>query len=281
MNACKVFLYRCLHFILRHVAEIDFKVEKRLLQLTKQRIEYVECQIPGFRNKAPFFDSIEIITHAGGGMSGLSYLNCVEGMDYYFFGGNRVFEFDVQKSIDDKYVLSHSDINTISKEFLSGSIDYRFHPMSLQDVLDFMMEHDDVKVIFDCKFANLGLFAQCVKDYVQQEKVLSRIVIQVFKEQDIIDIRQVYDYRLLYVCMMNTDYMQVAKQCLTHGVGAISISEKALEERDGWNIFIDNNICVFAYTINTVDSYSYLKTKGITGVFSDFLLEKDVMGGGL
>ena len=274
----KIFLYRCLHFVLRHISAIDSKVEKRLVELTNEKHQCAECPLLAFPNKAPFFGDIKIITHAGGAMSGLTYLNCMQGLDFYYANGNRNFEFDVQKSIDDKYVLSHSDINDTLRDFLDEKIDYRFDPMSLYDVLDFMLEHDDVKVIFDCKFENLKLFAQCIKDYVQREQILSRIVIQIFKEQDIKAVREVYEFKLLYVCMMNTDYLQVAKECLTYGVGAISISEKAVQERKGWNVFIDKNICMFAYTVNSINSFDRLRAQGITGVFSDFLLEQDVAG---
>lgn len=276
MRKCKVFLYRCLHFGLRHIAALDNKIEKKLLEMTKRRFAPLETNLTTCTSKDPFFKEIRIITHAGGGLAGLDYLNCLEGLQYYYANGNRVFEFDVSKSIDDQYTLSHCDVHVPLEEFLNKKIDLRYSPMTLYSVLDFMIEHDDIQVLFDCKFKKLGLFAKTIKEYVKEKDVLSRVVIQVFEEQNIIDIKSVYDFKLLYVCMMNSDYMEIARQCLTHTIGAVSISGKALTEREDWKVFVKNNICIFAYTINRMEMLEKMLEQEITGVFSDFLLEKEL-----
>lgn len=271
-----VFFYRCLHFVLRHFAAADIIIENKLSQLTADEGKSSIELLTGFKSRDVFFTPIQIITHAGGGMGGLPYLNCTVGLGYYYSAGNRVFEFDVQKTVDDEFVLSHTSVNISAVEFQAQRIDYRFLPMPINEVLDFVTEHKDVKVVFDCKFDNPGVFAQYIKNYVVYDDALQRIVLQVIREQDIIDMKAVYDFKLLYVCMMEADYTQIANCCLKYKIGAVSISTKALEERRGWDVFIKSNICIFAYTVNKVSDFYNLKSQGITGIFSDFIFEKDI-----
>jgi len=275
MKKCIIFLCRILHFVLRHIAQLDNRIEARIQAAAVKQLCCTE-ELPCAReSRDPFFAPIRIITHAGGGLQGQNYLNCAEAPGYYYAQGNRVFEFDVTMALDGRFVLSHDDVNITEEEFLDRKLDRRFTPMALGDALAFLEEHEDVTAIFDCKCGDLGAFARHL--YKNTGKAArARIVIQVFCEQDIAAIKSVFDFKLLYVCMYNADYQQVARHCLDHGVGAVSIAYKALRERTGWDVFARKNLCVFAYTVNTLDQYDWVRAQGLTGVFSDFLLETDV-----
>lgn len=282
MGTCKLFFYRVLHFVFRHITQLDNKLETQLQAAMEQRT-CCEEELPCARGgQDPFFAPVRVITHAGGGLQGLSYLNCKEAPESYYAQGNRVFEFDVTVSQDGQFVLSHEDVQTTEAEFLTKKIDRRFLPMAFEDALTFLKEHEDITVIFDCKSLDLGAFARYLRENTE-EAARKRIVIQVFKEQDILDVKAVWDFKMLYVCMMSTDYQQAALYCLKHNVGAVSISYKALQERTGWDVFARKNICVFAYTVNTLEQFDWVRQQRITGVFSDFLLQTDAVqeGGNL
>lgn len=274
MGKCKLFFYRVLHFVFRHITQLDNKIELRI-QAAMQQQTCCEEELPcAFDCKDPFFAPIRLITHAGGGLQGQSYLNCAEAPEAYYAQGNRVFEFDVTVSQDRQFILSHEDVQTTEAVFLSKKIDRRFSPLAFGDALTFLKNYEDTTVIFDCKSVDMGAFAKylCEKTEASDRR---RIVIQVFNEQDILDVRAVWDFKMLYVCMLSTDYQQVALHCLKHNVGAVSISYKALQERTGWDVFARKNICTFAYTVNTLAQYDWVRQQGITGVFSDFLLQED------
>lgn len=275
MEKCKILFYRILHFLFRHITQLDNKIEARIQAAAVERLCDTE-ELPCAReNRDPFFAPIRIITHAGGGLQGQNYLNCAEAPEYYYAQGNRVFEFDVAMTRDERFVLSHDRVETTEAEFLNRKLDRRFSPMALAGALAFLESHEDITVIFDCKCGDLGAFARYLHENTG-ETARARIVIQVFREQDVAAIKSVFDFKLLYVCMYNADYQQVTRHCLDHGIGAVSIAYKALRERTGWDVFARKNICVFAYTINTLDQYDWVRAQGITGVFSDFLLETDV-----
>lgn len=257
----------------RPFVKLDARLERKLLQKEREQNIKTAKRIQRFSYanlRDEFFADISVITHAGGGLQGMAYLNCKEALPFYYEKGNRVFEYDVEKSTKG-YVLTHTD-----EKNPEGNLEGRFTPLPLSDCLEFLRNHKDVRVIFDCKFKGVGAFASYIKEFVKDEKVLQRIVIQVFNEQDIVEVRNVYAFKLLYVCMYATNYAEAVQTCIKHHIGAVSVSVKALNERPDWCVFEKNEICVFAYTVNTLTEYKKLKVQGITGAFSDFLYESDV-----
>ncbi len=277
LKKISLFFYRCLHLVLRKIAYADDKTVAKIEDISKQlSASSVKPVLLKCNPKNEFFERINIITHAGGGMSGLSYLNCEQGFEYYYALGNRVFEYDVEMTDDEKYALAHNIDSCSLNQYLTRKIDYRFTPMTIEKSLDKLIDNEDIIVIYDCKFGNLKDFALFVKNYVKSEKALSRVVIQVFNESDIEQVRSVFNFQMLYVCMFNADYTEMVNCCIRHKIGAVSISSKAIKERNGWDIFDKMNIYSFVYTVNSVTEFKELKSKGIDGVFSDFLLDEEI-----
>lgn len=277
MEKIKRFFYRAVHFVLCRFARLDERVEAKLQRYSPKEEKPNGDMLIGKENPDPFFEKIRIITHAGGGLQGMAYLNCADAPEVYYSRGNKTFEFDIQESADGKFVASHDPVKETEEAFLQRKIDGRFSPIKMEAILDFAKEKPDVTVIFDCKVGSLGAFARYLKENLEGSDAIDRVVIQVFREQDILDIREVYDFKMLHVCMYNEEYLAVARRCLEYGIGAVSVSAKAIAERVGWQLFAEKNICIFAYTVNTKEDFVGLRQQHITGVFSDFLLESDVV----
>ncbi len=264
--------YRGVRLLCRPFVKLDKKIERKQEGNARKNAqsEAEKVLAMSFNNERdPFFEKINIITHAGGGLQGMAYLNCEESFPFYYEKGNRVFEYDVDEK-DGAFILAHAE------DGIAGDLDGRFTSLTLEKALDNLKAYPDITVIFDSKFKNLKPFAQFVKEYVQEESALNRVVIQVFNEENVLHVREVYNFKMLHVCMMATDYVETIQTCIKHKIGAVSISTKALRERFDWGVFEKNNICVFAYTVNTLKEYQSWKDKGITGVFSDFLYDTDV-----
>ncbi len=263
--------YRGVRLLCKPFVKLNGKMERILEKKAKgnSRVESFAQRLDNAPNRDAFFERINVITHAGGGLQGLDYLNCEEAFPHYYQKGNRTFEYDVDEK-DGSFILAHTDGEGLD------CLDGRFTPLKIEKCLDMIKLYSDIIVIFDCKFTDLTAFAKFIKEYVKEENALNRIVIQVFNEENILQVQSVYDYKMLHVCMMATDYLKTLQTCIKYKIGAVSISVKALQERNGWEIFDKNNICAFAYTVNTVKEYKHWKEKGIFGAFSDFLYETDV-----
>ena len=267
-------IYRGVCVLCKPFVKLNNKMESRLQENAKKK-ENVTIEKFSYANKVdPFFSKIGVITHAGGGLQGLAYLNCEQAFSVYYNNGNRVFEYDIDVDSSGKFILSHTDGN---EDYLDG----RFTPLSIEKCLDNIKNYADITVIFDSKFKDLTEFSKYVKEYLKEEKHLNRVVIQVFNEENILQVKSVYDFKVLHVCMMDSNYYEVTKTCIKYNVGAVSISVKALNEKRGQEIFALNNICAFAYTVNTIKEARKLKEKGISGIFSDFLFDKDLVKAGL
>lgn len=268
MNGFYRTLLRGIHFILRHVAAADNRIAQKLIQPLPVENNML---LPPPMEKDVFFSRIHLITHAGGGLSGLTYLNCEEAYDLYYQAGNRVFEYDVLQTDAGEFILAHEETD-------GGSIDGRFHPMPLRECIRHLQEHKDTVVIFDCKFADLTLFSETIREKLDAADDMQRVVIQVFNEENICQVRAAGPFRMLFVCMMETNYQHAAALCLRHGIGAVSVSLTAIKATKNWEVLVDHGISVYVYTVNRVKEYSALKNCGISGVFTDFLTPTDLKG---
>lgn len=269
MSGLYRFILRGIHFVLRHLAALDDRIMQKLNQPSNKWKD--EPPLPPPMEKDSFFSDIRLITHAGGGLSGLTYLNCAEAYEPFYRAGNRVFEYDVEQKENGDFILAHENNG---QDLLDG----RFHPMSLRECMGHLQAEKDTVVVFDCKFADLTLFAETVRDMLESADELRRVVIQVFKEENIRQVQAAGAFRMLFVCMQETDYRRAAELCLRNGIGAVSVSVQAIRERTGWQLFPEHNICAFAYTVNRREEYYRLKEAGVQGVFTDFLTPIDIEG---
>ena len=261
------FILRCIHFILRRFVALD-QIIYRKIEILQRAREDEDIKIEGFLEKNSYFQKIKVITHAGG-IQGLKYLNCMEAFDLYYENGNRVFEYDVCMYADNNFKMSH----VLNQDSV---IDGRFHSINIDLVLFYMQRYKDLYIVFDCKFKNKMAFASYLLEYTSDPEILERIIIQVFNESEINEIRSVYAFQLLYVCMRESNYNEIAKICCNYKVYAVSIPYVSLKERLGWTVFNECNICTFVFTINTVSEYQTVCELKHTGAFSNFLYEKDV-----
>lgn len=268
MCSIRFFTFRCLHFILRRAAALDEIVYKKMQILLRHQDQQKQQSAIGPIESNEYFQDISLITHAGGGLCGLNYLNCEEAYPVYYENGNRVFEYDVIQDEDGLYALAHKGDGR-------ALLDERFHPMTLEACLTNLREDTDIKVVFDCKFRSLSDFCKRIKKRMSNTE-LDRVIIQVFSEDNILEVQKAGLQHMLYVCMMDTDYYQAANLCVKYGIGAVSISTKALEERTGWEMFEKCNIRPYAYTVNKISTFRNLKSLGIHGIFSDFLTQKEI-----
>ena len=265
-----LFFYKVIRVFTKPFAVLNSRLENKINAYYQKQEQNVI--IPIFPNRIErdgFFEKINLITHAGGGISGLAYLNCEQAFYHYYENGNKVFEYDVVQKGNGEYSLAHDQMEN------NGLIDGRFKALTIEKCFNLLKANNDLIVIFDCKFNDLTDFANYVKNNLD-ETALDRVVIQVFSEENISQVRKAYDFKMLFVCMMDTDYLKAVDTCIKHKIGAVSISDKAIKERSGYQVFEKNNICSFIYTVNTSNRFKEIKELGMTGVFSDFLLNVEV-----
>ena len=145
-------LYSIINFFASKFGALEYRLRQK--EYKKQNDKFIIRETFPIERDA-FFD-FDLITHAGGGKSGLAYLNTLDTFDYYYSHGNRVFEYDVIMLEDGEFALSHEDFLGNKEEFLFKKIDFRFSTALLSDLLDLVKKYDDVKIIIDSKFKDLS-----------------------------------------------------------------------------------------------------------------------------
>ena len=107
---------------------------------------------------------------------------------------------------------------------------------------------------------------------------MNRIVIQVFNANNIEQVRKVYDFRMLFVSMFKSDTNEIARICVEKGIKAVSVSKESIDNFVFYKAIQKANIPIFCYTVNSLEACRELKSKGIQGVFSDYLTQKEIEG---
>lgn len=217
-----------------------------------------------------------------GGYKGLAYLNCKEGIDMHL-SSTRAIEVDVVVSPDQVYLCSHEKVSCNSSIWLKERIDNRFTRLSLVQVLDYLKNNHEIRIILDCKFekeyrmSQLRSLAQFIKEHFNGSKtILERIVFQIIEINELKILRDIYTFPILKnYGEWDIDYINMAKECIENDIKLVSlpVSSKVYY---GHNIFKKCGINAYVYSVNTIEEYKKWISLEMSGVFSDFLTEEEL-----
>ncbi len=128
-------------------------------------------------------DKNRFIAHAGGSIGGKTYTNSLEALNSSYDKGFRLFELDIIKTSDGKYVAAHdwkhwSEITgyegvlpAIEKEFLEHEIYGEFTPMNMTMINQWFEEHADAILVTD-KINEPKLFAA---EFVDKKRLMMEL----------------------------------------------------------------------------------------------------------
>ncbi len=160
-----------------------------------------------------------VIAHAGGELEGNIYLNCVEGVDYYYARGTRMFEIDFIFSQEGELVGIHnfehhkgySFRNRISYEdYINTLIRGKYHGITSERLLQLMQKYPDAKFIIDSKEDDhFGIYRKLVEDLKDEIDLSDKIIPFVSSAEMLEQIEQLYSFDEImltnYKAFYNTD----------------------------------------------------------------------------
>ena len=223
----------------------------------------------------PEFDweNYNIITHALGGIDGLTYLNSRESFINYYDKGCRLFEVDLTQTSDGVWVCRHNWKESLgqwegeerkvlsSEEFLNTPIYGKYTPMTFEDLLKLLDEYPDAFVMIDSKQYSVRNYQRTLEDYAQYREIAinaglehtlgrssRKYTIQpcILEQHFCINFPYIYSLWQEYTTEELND---IAEFCQTNKIMAVTIY------RDYWSeevqkIFDERDILVYIYTIN-------------------------------
>jgi hypothetical protein len=106
-------------------------------------------------------DTNRFIAHAGGKIEGFTYTNSLESLDLSYKRGFRLFELDIIKTSDGKYVAAHDwenwavqtnykgSLPVTSSEFMKYKIRDKFTPLDMEAINNWFKNHKDAILVTD------------------------------------------------------------------------------------------------------------------------------------
>ena len=154
--------------------------------LRTNAIKYV---VPSISNKYEEYkkDTLRYIAHGGGSINGYTYTNSLEALNLSYEKGFRLFELDIIKTIDGKYVAAHDwekwktmtgytgQAQVSHDEFMSYKLYNKYTPLNLDEINNWFEKHPDAILVSD-KINEPTLFS---KAFIDPERLIMELFTEV------------------------------------------------------------------------------------------------------
>lgn len=263
---------------------------------TEEKVMNKENKVCSFLK--PWYERNRVITHALGGIDGKTYTNSIDALDYNYNRGKRVFEADFNYTSDGAIVLTHDYQETSNNlidfpddyipsydEFMSNQIYYKYKPGNAEDLLAYMHEHSDMYLVSDIKYDNPAMITTLLQGIVAMaqekgiEEVLDRFIIQFYYEQNYYDIQKIYPFKNYIYSLYaekNKDFEGVKNFCVANDIPVVLMRSSWVKDETTLQVFNENNIKVYVYTLNNLNRIFERKSQGVYGVVSDYANHLDL-----
>ncbi len=233
------------------------------------------------------------IAHAMGAIDGLTYTNCKEAFEVNYELGHRVFEVDFNLTSDGKMVCRHDwsagyqegiDEEHVPTEviFKKTPILGKYTPLTLEDVLLLMKEHEDIYIVTDTKYRDEKALEQftLILDTVRStgsEDLLERIIVQIYNDEMLDIVKEVYDFPTIIYTLYQTwggeeeAFPSYCRFCKNNNIRYITMrarlaTPKILEIADAYGI------TVLVHTVNDLENAKGFLNNGIKSIYTDELI---------
>lgn len=225
------------------------------------------------------------VAHGGGQINGVMSSNTEETFLESYNRGFKIQEVDVCYTADSACVLAHGwwdiaetmglDHKPTYEEFMKVSYLGKYHNCNLSYIIDFMRNHKDTYIIVDGSHeVDPTLYTKQILEYSESDSnILDRLVFEVNTDEVYKIIDSLYHFKYYIYAGVNYKKVSIDENilfCKQHGIPAVSIGNSVLRE-DDIRKYNDNDIKVFAYTINDKVEMDSLFNLGVWGIYTDIL----------
>lgn len=206
-------------------------------------------------------DTMRYIAHAGGQIDGINYTNSKEALDLNYKKGFRIFELDIIKSKDGKFVAAHDwkhwaeitnykgNVPVNQDQFLTYKLHDSLTPLDMDGVNDWFLNHQDAILITD-KVNDPEAFS---KQFIDP----NRLMMELFTMDAVkAGIKTKIKSAIPSQSVIKNIKKEDVKYLKDIGVKHITISRKFISDHKDFLLeFKRNNIKVYAYHINFESGY--------------------------
>lgn len=235
-----------------------------------------------------WFHKSSLISHACGGMVGqrkVMYSNSKEAFQYSMDKGFKLVECDILRVADNELILGHD-----YKRFYEAERE-QYSMMTLKELLEQIKQHKEVHCLIDTKWKDYKEYEITVNeidkaireaavDDNERFAMKKQIVMEVYDERTMKTAKE-NNFEMIFTQYRNPDwqcFMNTVVLCYKYGIRAVAlpVSWCFLMEKF-MKILTDKKIRVFAFSTDSCDEYSALKKINVTGIFTNYLTENDII----
>jgi glycerophosphoryl diester phosphodiesterase len=247
------------------------------------------------------------IAHAGGAVNRQTYTNSLEALNTNYEKGFRFFEIDFSWTADGELVAAHDWDDSYQELFyvpaeLKGKVPTSAQffqlkskrgltQLSLEDVLAWAAEKQDVFIVTDVKDKNLKALRKIRNRIEKYEKYIIPQAYSYLEYDDILKLG--YKYIILTLYRMEIDPAEALRlsknnsqdikdelrRCFTAELiqfskenSPFAITMPGRIARSGVAALLQqNNTTVYVHTVNDQNLFAALKKMGVFGIYTDFL----------
>ena len=219
------------------------------------------------------------IAHAGGGILGYTYTNSYEALLSNYQLGHRLFEFDFSLSSDGEVVATHDFTTTSADTFNSTLVEDKFHPISLNQLFDFLHHHPDVYIVTDTKYTDepstrslLGQLCSAAEDLLDRT-VLDRFIIQIYHPDMLPWVMDIYPWKsIIYTLYANPEWTpeNVAAFAKESGVKYITLFYATASD-EALKLWQSAGLYVGVHTVNDLKTAKEAFSRGVSNIYTDYL----------
>ena len=231
-------------------------------------------------------NNYHVIAHSGGGFDNYIYMNALEAYHFEYEHGTRMFDADVRFTTDSVLVLRHEWTDNLGftnsskgmayEEFINTKMYGKYTPMSFEDLLDFMISHEDVYIHLDVKNRLKESYEQIVKlaEMKNCPNCLDRMIVSFYNYEDYFLIKEIYNFKYYAIRKypnFDLDINDILQFCIENQIQYLNIMEQYFTE-EILNLFHNNKIKVNVAVIDGKKACKYAKM-GVDGIVSNFVTE--------
>lgn len=218
-----------------------------------------------------------MIAHACGGIvKGIKreYSNSKEALDVSLAKGFRIIECDIYGIINGKIILAHDGVDIY--DGYKGA----YTLLTLEELLAVLKQYPEVTAVLDIKWETIEDYRNIVDliDELVEKKQKQQIVLEVYDEPTIICAKE-KGYECFFTQYRNLEWRLFIKTialCYKYNIHVVGfpleIAKKPLSSY--FSYFHDKNIKIFVFSTDSIDDYAMLRNRGISGIFTNYLSQK-------
>ena len=223
-----------------------------------------------------------LIAHAGGAVYGYRLTNSLEALDCAYENGFRVFELDFEVTSDGEYVLIHDwesmadrmlfrEGKQTFQEFKSGDTFASLTLLSLHDLLHWLAEHGDCRIVTDAKCGNDPFLSEL---YNTADVLSDRFIPQVYTYDEYAMAKNIgFERVILTLYRMTVVEDELVDFARKEKPWAITIPKNGITEKLVSRL-AGSGVVTYAHTINDLFLYEEWSEWGLYGIYTDYFSPK-------